>query len=200
MLKKNNNNILIKSSIKYISLVVFSISIISCSNSDKYTVEKNRVGVISSMTKVSEIEGLFKNDSVVKHLSEGILGYQGRYTQENDFYLIFAKGGKHLLTLIPKEPLDEMSTIDLVEIYDETYVTKDGNVGLNSKFEEINLAMNISKVESTFTKVVLYLDQLNATMTLDKLDLGINTIQTNDVQLEQIPNLAKPKTFVVWFD
>lgn len=189
-----------KTSFKHLFIIVSALLIISCSDSDKYTVEKNRVGVLSSATKVSEIEDLFKNDSVVKHLSEGILGYQGRYNQDNDYYLIYAKGGKHLLTIIPKEPLDEMSTIDLIEIHDDSFVTKEGSIGLNSKFEEINLAMNVSKIESTFTQVVLYLDQLNATMTLNKLDLGINTIQTNDVQLDQIPNLAKPKTFVVWFE
>lgn len=187
-------------SFKSISILALSITMLSCSNKDEFTVEKNRVGVITSETKVMEIESLFENDSVVKRLSEGILGYQGRYAQEDDFYLIYSKEGKHLLTLTPKEPLDSLSTMRTVDIHDPIYVTKQGAVGLNSKFEEINLAMNVSKIESTFTKVVLYLDQMNATMTLDKLDLGINTIQTNDVQLEQIPNLVKPKTFVVWFD
>jgi len=172
---------------------------LSCSGKDEFSIEKNRVGCISSKTQVKEIYDLFKNDSVVAHLSEGILGYQGRYSQADDFYLIYSKEGKHLLTLTAKEPLDSLSTIRVVDIHDPIYKTKEG-IGLNSTFEEINLAMNVSKVKSTFTKVVLYLDQLNATMTLDKLDLGINTIQTNDVQLEQIPNLVKPKSFVVWFD
>ena len=187
-------------SFKSISILAISISLLSCSNKDEFTVEKNRVGVITSETKVMDIKSLFENDSVVKRLSEGILGYKGRYAQEDDFYLIYSKEGKHLLTLTPKEPLDSLSTIKTVDIHDAKYVTKKSAVGLDSKFEEINLAMNVSKIESTFTKVVLYLDQMNATMTLDKTDLGIKTIQTNDVQLEQIPNLVKPKTFVVWFD
>lgn len=189
-----------KYSLKFISFVAFLVALTSCSNKDAFTVEKNRVGVISSETKMMEIEGLFAKDSVVKRLSEGVLGYQGKYTQEDDFYLIYSKKGKHLLTITPKEPLDSLSTIRLVEIHDSKYATKKGGVGLNSKFEEINMAMNISKLEATFTKVVLYLDELNATMTLDKTDLGIKTIQTNDVQLEQIPNLVKPKSFIVWFD
>lgn len=190
---------MIKSSFKYFSFLVFSIAISSCSSNDEFTVEKNRVGLVTSETKVTEIAELFENDSIVSHLSEGILGYKGRYAQEDDFYLIYSKEGKHLLTLTPKEALDSLSTIRVVDIHDGVYTTKDG-IGLDSKFEEINLAMNVSKIESTFTKVVLYLDQMNATMTLDKKDLGIKTIQTNDVQLEQIPNLVKPKSFVVWFD
>lgn len=190
---------MIKTSFKYFSFLIFIITVVACSGNDEFTVEKNRVGLVTSTTKVMEIDELFKNDSIVKRLSEGVLGYKGRYTQSDDFYLIYSKEGKHLLTLTPKEPLDSLSTIRIVDIHDGIYTTIDG-IGLNSKFEEINLAMNITKIESTFTRVVLYLDQLNATMTLNKLDLGIKTIQTNDVQLEQIPNLVKPQSFVVWFD
>ena len=174
-------------------------SIISCSNNDRYAIEKNRVGLVDSSTTVMEIDAIFEKDSIVKHLSEGILGYQGRYAQDDDYYLIYSKKGTHLLTLIPKEPLDSLSTIRYVEIHDGLYTTE-GGVGLNSTFEEINLVEQISKIEATFTRVVLYLDLLNATMTLDKTDLGIQTIQTNDVQLEQIPNLVKAKSFAVWFD
>lgn len=190
---------MVRASFKFISFLVFSISIVSCSNNKQFLIEKNRVGLVTSETKVMEIDALFENDSIVKRLSEGVLGYKGRYTQSDDYYLIYSKEGKHLLTLTPKEPLDSLSTIRVIDIHDANYKTKEG-IGLDSKFEEINLALNISKVESTFTKVVMYLDQLNATMTLNKTDLGINTIQTNDVQLEQIPNLIKPQTFVVWFD
>jgi hypothetical protein len=190
---------MIKSTFTYFSFLILLITVSSCSRDDEFTVEKNRVGLITSETKVMDIEGLFKNDSIVSHLSEGVLGYRGRYSQEDDFYLIYSKEGKHLLTLTPNEPLDSLSTIRVVDIHDGIYITKDG-IGLNSTFEEINLAMNVSKIESTFTKVVLYLDQMNATITLAKVDLGINTIQTNDVQLEQIPNLVKPKSFVIWFD
>ena len=190
---------MIKPTLKYFSFLILLVVVSSCLGNDEYTVEKNRVGLLTSETKVMELEELFKNDSIVAHLSEGVLGYQGRYSQEDDFYLIYSSKGKHLLTLTPNEPLDSLSTIRIVDIHEGIYKTEDG-IGLDSKFEEINLAMNISKIESTFTKVVLYLDQMNATMTLDKLDLGINTIQTDDVQLEQIPNLVKPKSFVIWFD
>tara|TARA_B100000809_G_scaffold249300_1_gene280423 strand:+ start:23091 stop:23663 length:573 start_codon:yes stop_codon:yes gene_type:complete len=188
-----------KTSFKVFVALSFIMSIISCSNKDSYSITKNKVGLVNTKTTVSEIDAIFEKDSVVKHLSEGILGYQGRYSQEDDYYLIYSNTGKHLLTLTPNEPLDSLSTMRYVEIHDGLYTTLAG-VGLNSTFEEINLSEQISKVEATFTKVVLYLDALNATMTLNKTELGINTIQVNDVQLEQIPNLVKPQSFVVWFD
>jgi hypothetical protein len=114
-------------------------------------------------------------------------------------YLVYAKGGKHLLTITPREPLDSLSTIRNVAIHDETYTTKNG-IGLSSVFSEINLMSRIPKVEATFTKAILYLDDLNATMTLNKKDLGIKTIRLKPIQLDQIPDAAKPQSFVIWFD
>lgn len=188
-----------KSIFKVSLIFTFILFISSCSSNDKYTISKNRVGLVDSNTTVLEIDEIFKKDSIVKHLSEGVLGYKGSYSQADDYYLIYSKKGDHLLTLTPNEPLDSLSTIRYIEVHNGLYKTEAG-IGLDSTFEEINLSEQITKVEATFTKVVLYLDLLNTTMTLDKMDLGINTIQTNDVQLEQIPNLVKPKSFIVWFD
>ncbi|WP_152287303.1 hypothetical protein [Flavicella marina] len=190
---------MIQTIFKSVLVCFFAVQLVACSGNDAYTISKNRVGLVTNETTVEEVDALFENDSIVKNLSEGVLGYKGSYTQADDYYYIYSKEGKHLLTLTPKEPLDSLSTFKVIEIHDELYTTEEG-IGLGSTFEEINLLTNISKTESTFTKVVLYLDALNATMTLDKLDLGITTIQTNDVQLEQIPNLVKPTSFVVWFD
>ncbi|WP_139957821.1 hypothetical protein [Flavicella sediminum] len=178
---------------------VLILTSVACSNSKKYKVALNRVGLVTSETKVEEIDEIFKNDSVVKHLSEGLLGFQGAYQQEDDKYLIYSKKGKHLLTLTPKESLDSLSTIRFIDIYDPLYVTEKG-IGLNSTFEEINLQTTIDKVEASFTKATLYLSEFNATMTLDKSDLGIKTMSTAEIQIGQIPNLVKPKSFVVWFD
>jgi hypothetical protein len=58
----------------------------------------------------------------------------------------------------------------------------------------------ITKIEVTFTKAILFLDDLNATMTLNKSDLGIKTIRLEPIQLEQIPDAVKPQSFVIWFD
>lgn len=187
-------------STSFIASSVLAIFIsVSCSKNKDFMVAKNQIGKLNSKTTVLEIESLFKNDSVVKRLSEGLLGFQGAYTQDDDKYLIYAADGKHLLTITPKEPLDSLSTIRFVDVYDERYKTKDG-IGLSSTFEEINLWTTIDKIETTFTKATLYLTTLNATMTLDKKDLGIRSISTEEIFSEQIPNLVKPTSFVLWFE
>lgn len=187
-----------------IGLRILSIAIVvllaACSNNkDQFLIGKNKVGYLSSKTTVGEIESIFKNDSVVSHLSEGVLGYRGSYSSEDDKYLIYSKKGEHLLTITPKDALDSLSTIGFIEVFNKAYVTEKG-IGLSSTFEEINLLTRINKVEATFTKATLYLDEFNATMTLDKKDLGLKSYTNTEIQLEQIPGLIKPKTLIVWFD
>ena len=43
------------------------------------------------------------------------------------------------------------------------------------------------------------MDELNATIAIDKEELGLRDFSTQKVSLEQIPDLAKMKSFVVWF-
>ena len=177
-------------------LIVFSLLIISCNKNDKFKIEKGKVGLISTVTTIKDLETIFNNDSLVKNLSEGALG--NNYFQDDDEILVFEKGGKHLLTIIPKDQLDSTSTIRSIEIHDNRFKTEVG-LSLSSNFSEIN-ANNSIGPESTLQSVTLFLDELNATITIDKEELGIKDIITQKISLEQIPDLAKIKSFIVWFN
>ena len=141
--------------------------------------------------------GFFKNDSIVKVLSEGAKG--DNYFQEDDKYYIFEKGGKHLLTIVPKEQLDSTSTIKSIEIFDQRFKTKSG-LNINSTFQEINTNNKVNKVETSFTSATLFLDELNATIAIDKEELGLKEFSTEKVNIDQIPDLAKMKSFTIWFN
>ncbi|MHB0756099.1 hypothetical protein [Polaribacter sp. M15] len=185
---------MIKNSI--LPLLIACFLIIGCSNNDKYIIEKGKVGLITPKTTVKELNKIFEKDSIVKNLSEGALG--DNYFQDDDEYLIFEKGGKHLLTIVPKEQLDSTSTIKSIEIHDKRFKTKEG-INLNSSFSEINVSNHL-RPESTLKSVTLFLDELNATMVIDKSELGLSSYSSQKVSLEQIPDLAKIKSFVVWFN
>ena len=187
----NKNNLL------PILVIAFSVFIISCSNSSKFKIEKGKVGNINTKTTVKELSAIFKNDSIVKNLSEGAQG--DNYFQEDDEYFVFEKGGKLLLTILPKEQLDSTSTIKSIEIHDERFKTESG-INLNSTYLEINANNNINRVESTFSSATLFLDNLNTTITIDNEELGLKEFNTQKVSKEQIPDLAKMKTFIVWFN
>lgn len=176
---------------------LFLLCIVSCTINDKFKIEKGKVGNINTETTIQELATIFKNDSIVNSLSEGVQG--SNYFQEEDEYFIFEKGGKLLLTIIPKEQLDSTSTIKSIEIHDERYKTLSG-ININSSFSEINLNNSIHKIERTFSSATLFLDNLNTTITIDNEELGLKEFSTQKVTKEQIPDLAKMKTFIVWFN
>jgi hypothetical protein len=180
----------------YIIVIAFSLLIVSCGNNSKFKIEKGKVGLITKTTTIKDLSKIFENDSLVINLSEGALG--DNYFQDDDEYLVFEKGGKHLLTIVPKEQLDTTSTIKSIEIHDARYNTETG-ICLNSNFAEIN-TNNTLRPESTLQSVTLFLDDLNATIAIDKQELGLRNFSTQKVSLEQIPDLAKMKSFVIWFN
>ena len=185
-----------KYSLLFLFLMLLSL-LISCSNSQKFAIEKGKVGHLTTKTTIKELSEIFKNDSIVSNLSEGALG--DNYFQDDDEYLIYEKGGKHLLTIIPQEQLDSKSTIKSIQIYDPRYSTKTG-ISLESSFEDINLNNKITKVETSLSSATLFIDDLNVTISLDKEDLGLKNFSTQKISIEQIPGLAKVKSFIVWFN
>ena len=188
---------MIKKNILSIVVIACSIFIVSCGDGGKFKIEKGKVGHLTIKTTVQELDKIFLKDSIVKNLSEGALG--DNYFQDDDEYLVFEKGGKHILTIIPKEQLDVTSTIKSIEIHDSRFKTET-EININSSFSEINANNNINRVESTFFSATLFIDDLNATIAIDKEELGLKDFTSQKVTLEQIPDLAKMKSFIVWFN
>ena len=182
--------------IKKVAIALFTILVICCTNTDNFKIEKGRVGKLNIKTTIKDLPIIFKNDSIVKNLSEGAQG--DNYFQDDDEYLIYEKGGKHLLTITPKEPLDSTSIIKSIQIHDPRYKTE-SDINLSASFAQIN-SVQKPRVESTLSSVTLFLDNINATVTIEKEELGIKNINTQKVTLEQIPDLAKIKSFIVWFN
>ncbi len=69
-----------------------------------------------------------------------------------------------------------------------------------TRFQEINANNNITKVETSFSSATLFIDDLNATISIDKSDLGLKEFSMQKVSIDQIPDLAKIKSFTIWFN
>ena len=82
---------------------------------------------------------------------------------------------------------------------DPRFTTEKG-INLNSPFKDINLNYRINKVETSLLSATLYIDELNATIALDKADLGVSQFSREEIKIEQIPDMAKIKYFTIWFD
>ena len=186
-----------KKIINSLLMCAIAILLVQCGDNGKFKVAKGQVGALTKTTTVKDLDKIFEKDSIVKILSEGVKG--SNYFQDDDEYLIYEKGGKHLLTVVPKEQLDETSTLKSIEIFDARYKTESG-ININSNFGEINANAKISKVETSILSATLFIDELNTTISIDKEELGLKGFTLQKVSLEQIPDLAKPKSFVVWFN
>ncbi|NNC69394.1 MAG: hypothetical protein HKN90_01070 [Flavobacteriaceae bacterium] len=179
---------------RIVSILIVVLLFIQCKKEDQNIIAKGQLGMLTSTTQVNELEAIFAKDSVVANLGEGDFA-----NAEYDEYQVFEKGGKHLLTLIPKEQHDTTSTIESIQIYDKRYKTVKG-LNLSSTFKDIIENYTVNKVESTFSSAVLFVDELNVTIAIDKKDIGIREFGIQDVRLDQIPDLAKIKYFTLWFD
>ncbi|PCH75670.1 MAG: hypothetical protein COB98_08580 [Flavobacteriaceae bacterium] len=181
--------------------IIAAILFVQCNGNKSFEISKGQVGNIHAGTTVQELDALFASDSLVKILSEGDLGDEAsQYFAEDDQYFVFSKvEKKKLLEIEPVTQHDSLSTIKSIQIFDPRFKTVNG-IGLHSTFEEINANCKINKVETTFTSAILFIDELNATIVIDKSELGIKDFSLQKVTLDQIPNLAKVKYFTVWFD
>ena len=189
-----------KNYFKILSISLISIFFVQCSGETPFLIEKNTVGKINSEHLVSDIETLFAKDSVVTRLSEGDLGGEDtKYLQDEDQYLIYSKEGKHLLTIVPRVQHDSTSKIKYVEIINSQFKTEK-ELSLRTPFKEINHQYMVNKIEMSLASITLYIDELNATISMRKNDIGINPFDTKKVHLEQIPDLAKINHFTIWFD
>lgn len=185
-----------KKTIKPLLVAFLAVTFIQCGN-NKFEVSKAKVGEITAETTVKELDFIFKKDSIVKVLSEGAKG--DNYFQDDDEYKIYEKGGKHLLTIVPKEQLDSTSTIKNIQIFDERFKTEKG-LNVNSTFGEINSKNKINNIETSFSSATIFIDELNATFTIDKEEMGLKEFTSQKISLEQIPDLAKTRSFIVWFN
>lgn len=179
---------------KSILLLVLSIALVQCKKENHYLLARNHVGKLTSVTQIHELKVIFEKDSLVTHLGEGDFA-----DSTFDEYLVYTKEGGHVLTIIPKEQHDSTSTIESVQVFDKKYKTDKG-LGLSSTFKDIIDNYSVNKVESTFTTAVLFVDELDATIAIDKKELGIKDFGIQKISLAQIPDLANIKTLTLWFD
>jgi len=133
---------------------------------------------------------MFKNDSVEK------------FTANSDLireYRVFDKGGKQKLIFIPLRQNDSIKGMELVKIYSELYTTEKG-ISTSSTFGEISGNYTINKIEPSFSAAILFVDEINATISLDKEDLNLDEFDMRPIRQGQIPDEASVNYITLWFE
>jgi len=185
---------------KIFLLGIIGLFFIQCTNANKFEVKKGVVGNINKKTTVAELSTIFKNDSIISNKSlSDTKDAQKILLLNDDEYDVYSKSGKKLLEITATNQNDSLSKIKSVGIYDPNYVTDKG-ISLKSTFKDINENYLVNNVETTLTSATLFIDELNATISIDKKDLGISKFSTEQISLNQIPDMAKIKYFTIWFN
>jgi len=185
---------------KIIFVVLVSFSFIHCSKENQYLIEKGKVGYLTKETKMQELGDIFKKDSIVSNLSLDSVDDENKlFSIDDDEFEIFSTNGNKLLEISPTKQNDSLSKIKSIQIFDKNYKT-DRGISLQSTFKDINENYMVNKVETTLTSATLFIDELNATIAIDKKELGLNSFNREEVTLDQIPDIAKIKYFTIWFN
>ena len=185
---------------KIITIIFVSLFFIQCARENQYLVEKGKVGYLDKETSIQDLASIFVKDSIVSSLSTNSDEHENNlFSVDNDEYTVYSKKGKKLLEIVPAELNDSLSKIKSIQIFDSHFKTEKG-ISLLSTFKGINENYMVNKVETTLTSATLFIDELNATIAIDKEELGINRFSREQVSIDQIPDIAKIKYFTIWFN
>lgn len=159
---------------------------------DPFLISKQNIGLLTDSTQVRELDIVFANDSIVKHIGGD------EFTGKINDIEVYEKGGKHLLTLSATEALDTTATISTVKIIDGRYKTEKGLHKL-STFKDIKDNYTISKIRNTLKNVVVFIDEANVYVSIDKKELptAFQFDMNKTIEAKDIPDTAKIKYFMV---
>lgn len=181
----------------FLFLFILAICFTSCQSDEDnpYLITNNQVGPITKDLQINQLDSIFPNDSIVTQTS----GEQELRT--TDEIKIFEKGGAPLLALEPFQEFDSTSTIGYIRIYDSRYETKKG-LNSNSTFKDIVENYDISRIENTLNAAVVFIDEINAYITIDKKELPSSLRYDTDTRIRanQIPDNAPIKYFMIYWN
>ncbi len=177
----------------FLSLIIITLLFASCNKEQNpFEIGKQHIGLLTDSTQVKDLKSVYANDSIVKFIGgDEFIGNINNIE-------IFEKGGKKLLTLTPKQALDSTSTIGSIRILDERFKTNK-NITAISTFKDIQNSYKVSRISNLINSIVIAVDEINASFTIDKKELPANLRFDMDLKFEptHIPNEAKVKYFFV---
>jgi len=175
---------------KFIGLLLLSIIFVQCGQDKDTMILKNQLGKITKNTSIEELDKLFKNDSIQK------LPVDTDMVRE---YRVFGQDGKTSLVFLTKVRNDSIKGLELVKIYSDRYMTEKG-VSTKSTFKDVADNYSIDKIETSFSAAILFVDELNATVLVNKSDLNLDEFDMREIRADQIPDEAKINYISLWFE
>lgn len=171
---------------------LFILLITSCAQERKenpFLIGEGKIGHLDAETQLKDLDSVFKEDSIVRKV------VNNGFSKRNEV-LIYDKKGNVLLILDPAKEFDSTSTIGNIQIKDKRYKTSEG-LTVESTFKDITTHYKISRIENTLRTAVIFLDEIDSYITIDKKYIKGDARYNTDIPIEpsQIPDDAKIKHF-----
>lgn len=177
-------------------VVLSALVFVQCeTKQDAFAVSQDRVGLLTKDIQIKQLDSIFKMDSIVKLSSiENVLGTQGEVE-------IYETGGKKLIQVSPHNETDPNSTINTIQIFDERYKTDKG-LTIKSTFKDIKDNYTIENILTSISTVVIFLEDSNVFITIDKKELSENARYDSNLKIEasHIPDGASFKYMMLGWD
>jgi hypothetical protein len=162
---------------------------------DPFLIGNGSVGPLNKEVQMKQVDSLFANDSIVKlNPIENAIGTQGEV-------MIYDKDGSQLLLISPDDESDPDSKITNIQIFDNRYKTEKG-LHIGSTFKDVKANYTIKDVETTINAVVVFLEESEVFLTIDKKQLSENLRYDPSIKIDasMIPDDASFKYFMIGWD
>ena len=178
---------------KIIAIVTVTLIFIQCKEEiNPFLISNDSVGALTRGMTIKEIDSIFAQDSIVKLYAQNEeLPTQGEVE-------IYKKNGTKLVSISPVTNNDPDALISNFQFFDPSYKTDKG-LNLSSTFKDIKTNYKISNIETTISTVVLFIEDSDLFINIDKKELPEN-IRYNpnlEIDITNIPDEAKIKYFML---
>ena len=178
---------------KIIAIVSGTLLFIQCKEEiNPFLISNDSVGTLTRGMTIKEIDSTFAKDSIVKLYAQNEeLPTQGEVE-------IYEKNGTKLVSISPVTNNDPDALISNFQFFDPRYKTDKG-LNLSSTFKDIKANYKISNIETTISTVVIFLEDNDLFINIDKNELPENFRYNPNlvIDITNIPDEAKIKYFML---
>ena len=178
---------------KIIAIVSVTLLFIQCKEEiNPFLISNDSVGALTRGMTIKEIDSIFAQDSIVKLYAQNEeLPTQGEVE-------IYKKNGTKLVSISPVTNNDPDALISNFQFFDSSYKTDKG-LNLSSTFKDIKANYKISNIETTISTVVIFLEDSDLFINIDKNELPENFRYNPNlvIDITNIPDEAKIKYFML---
>ena len=178
---------------KIIAIISVTLLFIQCKEEiNPFLISNDSVGALTRGMTIKEIDSIFAQDSIVKLYAQNEeLPTQGEVE-------IYDKNGTKLVSISPVTNNDPDALISNFQFFDPRYKTDKG-LNLSSTFKDIKANYKILNIETTISTVVLFLEDNDLFINIDKNELPENFRYNPNlvIDITNIPDEAKIKYFML---